>query len=191
VRELALHLLDVMQNAVEAGATRVALEIREDHRADRLVITVRDNGRGIAPQALDSVTDPFYTTRTTRHVGLGLPLFASAAERAEGRLTVCSQPGAGTSVQATFVLSHPDRQPLGDLAGTLVTFLFASQAPDLHYIHRVDGETFEFDTAELRAQLGDVPLTHPAVQRWLAGFLAEGEGRVGASRWTQEATESA
>jgi anti-sigma regulatory factor (Ser/Thr protein kinase) len=182
VRELALHVLDVLQNAVEAGATSVALEVEEDYAADRLIIAVSDNGRGIAPEALDKVTDPFYTTRSTRHVGLGLPLFAAAAERAGGGLKVRSQSGLGARLEATFMLSHPDRQPLGDLAGTLLTFLFASQAPDLRYVHKVGNEEFSFDTVVLRAQLDQVPLTHPAVQRWLAKFLAEGEAQLAHSR---------
>lgn len=174
VRELALHVLDILQNAVEAGATRVALMVDEDQAADRLTIIVRDNGRGMDAATAARATDPFFTSRETRHVGLGLPLFAAAAERAGGRLVIRSEPGCGTTVEATFQLSHPDRQPLGDMADTLLAFLLADRAPDLHYWHHVDGETFEFDTADIRAALGDVPLTHPAVRQWLAEFLAEG-----------------
>jgi hypothetical protein len=185
--ELALHVLDILQNTVEAGATHVALTIHEDAPADRLTITVADNGRGMDAATVAQVTDPFYTTRTTRHVGLGLPLYAMAAAQAGGRLAIRSQPGLGTTVEAMFQLSHPDRQPLGDMAGTLLAFLLSDRAPELRYEHQVRGkaiggpvpgcelEAFKFDTADMRAELGDVPFAHPAVAQWLAEFLEEGE----------------
>jgi anti-sigma regulatory factor (Ser/Thr protein kinase) len=182
VRELALHVLDILQNTVEAGATRATLTISEDMPADRLTITVADNGRGMDAATVARVTDPFYTTRTTRHVGLGLPLYAMAAEQAGGRLRIASQPGVGTTVEATFQLSHPDRQPLGDMAGTLLAFLLSARTPELRYEHRLrqgsapgDDQTFEFDTADIRTELGDVPFSHPAVAQWLAEYLEEGE----------------
>jgi anti-sigma regulatory factor (Ser/Thr protein kinase) len=181
VRELALHVLDILQNTVEAGATRVTLTIHEDLPADRLTITVADNGRGMDAATVARVTDPFYTTRTTRHVGLGLPLYAMAAEQAGGRLRIESQPGVGTTVRAEFQLSHPDRQPLGDMPGTLLAFLLSERTPELHYTHRLNNaapnndHTFEFDTAEIRAELEDVPFSHPAVAQWMAEYLEEGE----------------
>jgi anti-sigma regulatory factor (Ser/Thr protein kinase) len=180
--ELALHVLDILQNTVEAAATSVALTIDEDIPADTLTITVTDNGRGMDAATVARVTDPFYTTRTTRHVGLGLPLYAMAAEQAGGRLVIRSQPGIGTTVEAIFQLGHPDRQPLGHMADTLLAFLLSERAPELHYEHRSrrsslpDGDrVFEFNTADIRAELGDVPMTHPAVVGWLAEFLEEGE----------------
>lgn len=182
MRELALHVLDILQNTVEAGATRVTLTIHEDVPADRLTITVMDNGRGMDAATAARVTDPFYTTRKTRHVGLGLPLYAMAAEQAGGELRILSRSGLGTTVEATFQLSHPDRQPLGDMAPTLLAFLLSERAPELRYEHRLSknpasngSTTFEFDTADIRAELGDVPFTHPAVVQWLAAFLEEGE----------------
>jgi hypothetical protein len=185
VRELALHVLDILQNTVEAGATRVTLTICEEIPADRLTITVIDNGRGMDAATAACVTNPFYTTRTTRHVGLGLPLYAMAAEQAGGGLHIISQPGLGTTVEATFRLSHPDRQPLGDMAQTLLAFLLSERVPELRYEHRLNrdpasnGSTaFEFDTADIRAELSDVPFTHPAVVQWLAAFLEDGENAL-------------
>jgi anti-sigma regulatory factor (Ser/Thr protein kinase) len=178
VLELSLHILDVLENAIEAGATRVELWIEEDLEADRLTIEIVDNGRGIDEEALARVLDPFFTTRRTRHVGLGLPLFAAAAERCNGALHVESQAGQGTRVVAVFQHGHIDRAPLGDVEGTLLAFCMTEQPVDLHYAHRVGGRIFEFDTAELRAELGGAPFTHPAVRRWLAKFIAEGEGEL-------------
>ena len=191
MRELSLHILDILQNSVEAGATRVVLTIDEDLAADRLTITVEDNGRGIPPEKLPKLFDPFYTTRSTRHVGLGLPLLKAAAERCNGDVTLASEVGVGTTLTATFQHSHLDRAPLGDLTGTLLTFILGG-ACDLRYVHRVIGRVgewesgrtgereFAFDTAEIKAELGDVPLTHPDVREWLRQFIAEGEAALNA-----------
>ena len=132
------------------------------------------------PKPCRRVLDPFCTTRTTRHVGLGLPLFAAAAETAGGGLAIRSAPGVGTTVEATFQLSHPDRQPLGDVAATLLTFLLARSAPELRYAHRVIAtggaeQEFAFDTAAIRAELDGVSLNEPVVALWLGEYLAEGE----------------
>ena len=186
MRELSLHILDIWQNAVEAGATRVELAITEDLALDRLTISLQDNGRGILPESLPHLFDPFYTTRKTRHVGLGLPLLKAAAERCNGDVTVTSKVGGGTKLTATFQHSHIDRAPLGDMTGTLMAFILGG-ACDLRYVHRAVGDEgtrgrgdrgtreFEFDTAEIKAELGDVPLTHPDVREWLRQFIAEGE----------------
>ena len=174
MRELSLHILDVLENTLEAGATCVDLVIEEDLTTDRLTITVQDDGRGMDKEKLNRIYDPFFTTRTTRHVGLGIPLFKAAAERCNGELTVTSQLGKGTMLQVTFQHSHIDRAPLGDIDGTLLAFILSGVC-DLHYVHRVDKESFEFHTANIRAELGDIPLTHSAVRNWLQEFIAEGE----------------
>ncbi len=174
MRELALHILDVLENAIEAGATRIDLTIREDTAEDLLVIEVVDNGRGMDDQTLRRVGDPFYTTRTTRHVGLGIPLLRAAAHRCNGALAIASQPGVGTRLHVTFQRSHIDRAPLGDMRATLLGALLSDREVDLRYQHRVDGREFAFDTAEMREALQGVPLSHPAVREWLEGFLAEG-----------------
>ena len=177
MRELSLHILDILQNSLEARATRVELTIEQDRTADRLTITVRDNGRGMDEAQLARIFDPFYTTRSTRHVGLGLPLFKAAAERCNGGLSVTSQPGQGTMVQATFQYSHIDRAPLGDVMGTLMSFILAGTC-DLHYLHRADGKVFEFDTTAIKSELGGVSLAHPDVRKWLQEFIAAGEANL-------------
>lgn len=177
MRELSLHVLDVLENSLEAGATCIELTIEEDMAADRLTITVRDNGRGMDRAQLDRIFDPFFTTRSTRHVGLGVPLFKAAAERCNGNLTITSQPGEGTLLQAVFQHSHIDRAPLGDVTGTLLAVILAGSC-DVHYVHRVDGEAFEFHTVDMRAELGEIPLTHPAVRKWLQEFIVEGEQKL-------------
>ena len=174
LRELSLHILDILQNALEAGASRMELEIREDSAKDRLVIRVRDNGRGMTADQLRRVSDPFYTTRTTRRVGLGIPLFRTAAQRCNGDLLITSQPGRGTEVVAEFERSHVDRAPLGDIAGTLLSVVLSNTGCDLSFRHQVDERVFEFDTAEIRQVLEDVPLSHSRVREWFRGMLAQG-----------------
>jgi len=179
MRELALHILDVVENALEANARHIELIVIEDHTTDRLTITVRDDGRGMDAETVQKVRDPFYTTRTTRHVGLGVPLLDAAAERCAGGLDIQSTPGQGTTLTATFQHSHIDRAPLGDMPSTLMGILLREQAFDLSYAHRIRVGTcdhiFELDTREIRQQLGDVPLAAPAVRRWLGEYIAQGE----------------
>lgn len=181
MRELSLHILDALENALTAGATDVELVIEENRATDNLTITVRDNGRGMDDEQVSRIFDPFFTTRTTRHVGLGVPLFKAAADRCNGCLTITSKPGHGTTLQAVFQHSHIDRAPLGDIQGTLLAFIL-SDACDLCYVHRVDDEVFAFDTADIQSELGDIALTHPAVREWLREFLAEGESTLTADQ---------
>ena len=179
MRELALHILDIVENALEANARHIELIVVEDHSTDRLTITVRDDGQGMDAETVLKVRDAFYTTRTTRHVGLGIPLLDAATERCAGGLDIQSTPGKGTTLTATFQHSHVDRAPLGDLPGTLMGILLRDRAFDLSYTHRIrvdSGEhLFKLDTCEIKQQLGDVPLATPAVRRWLGEYIAQGE----------------
>lgn len=177
MRELSQHVLDALQNALEAEASAIDLMVEEDLAGDRLTVVVRDNGRGIRQDHLRRIFDPFFTTRSTRRVGLGLPLFKAAAERCKGDLTVRSRAGEGTTLRATFQHSHIDRPPLGNITSTLMAVILAGGC-DLHYVHRREGRTFEFHTADMRAELGDVPLTHPAVRGWLKDYIAQGEAAL-------------
>lgn len=174
MRELSLHILDILENSLEAGATKIWIEITEDSANNRLTINIQDNGRGMSEEILQRVGDPFFTTRTTRHVGLGIPLLRAATRRCNGDLSIRSQVGVGTQVLATFELDHIDRAPLGDMRATLLGAILSYREGDIHYRHQVDDRVFEFDTAEMRQVLGDVPLTHPQVREWLTEFLAEG-----------------
>ena len=178
MRELSLHILDLVQNAREAGASRVSVTVEETQATDRMTICITDNGRGMDAATIQRVSDPFFTTRRTRHVGLGIPLAAAAAQQAGGDLTIASQPGQGATITLTFQLSHWDRAPLGDMPATLLAILLGSEAFDVAYTHVVDANRFCVDSAELRQELGEVPLTHPAVQQWLADYLAEGESNL-------------
>ena len=179
MRELSLNILDIAQNSLSAGAGLVTLTVDEDSGADSLTLRVEDDGRGMDADTLQRVRDPFYTTRTTRKVGMGIPLFRMAAEVTGGSLDIVSEPGKGTAVTASFSLSHIDRMPLGDMAGTVTALIRLNPGVDFVYRHTVDGRSFEMDTRELRAQLGDVPLSEPDVMEWIDGYLREQEDSLG------------
>ncbi|MGI5838142.1 MAG: ATP-binding protein [bacterium] len=171
MRELSLHIIDILENSRTAGATRIDLAIRLDSAADRLTIRVTDNGRGMDAEMVRRATDPFVTTRTARKVGLGLPLLAAAASRCHGDLSIVSEPGKGTSVTALFQHSHIDRAPLGNIIDTVTVFI--SGNPEIAFILRysVDGREMRLDTAELQAELSDVSLSHPLVAGWIKQYL--------------------
>lgn len=175
MRELSLHVLDVIENALEAGASWIQVRIDEDLEADLLAIEIVDNGRGMSKELIDKVLNPFYTTRKTRHVGLGLPLFREAARRCNGELVVQSEPGKGTRVKATFRHSHIDRAPIGDMSSALLAALLSGYSADLDYTHCVGDRKFQLNTAEIRKELGDIPLAYPKVRDWLLRELREGE----------------
>ena len=175
MRELSLHILDLLENSLAAGASRVRVTIDEYMRQNLLRITVADDGRGMDPETRLKAVDPYYTTRTTRHVGLGLPLFKAAAERCAGRFELASEPGVGTTVSAEFQHNHIDRAPLGDMVSTLMGALLADRERwDLEFVHRLDEGEFSLDTAEVREILGDIPLGHPSVREWLQSYLRQG-----------------
>jgi len=177
MRELALHVLDIAENAIAAGARQLRITIGESVAEDSLVIAIEDDGHGMDEATLAKVREPFFTTRTTRDVGLGVPLLAAAAERCAGSMEIVSAPREGTSVRARFQRSHIDRAPLGDMAGALMSVLLRSpdESLELRYEHRIDDWVFAFDTREVRDLLGDVSLGDPAVRRWLSEHLSRCE----------------
>jgi signal transduction histidine kinase len=132
MEELSLHVLDIAENSIAAGAKRVEIRIEEDPAADWLTIEITDDGAGMTEEQLQRATDPFFTTRTTRRVGLGLPLLQQAALAAGGDLQIHSAPGRGTQVTARFRYSHLDRQPMGDLRSTLMTL--AAGHPEIDWV---------------------------------------------------------
>jgi hypothetical protein len=178
MRELALHILDLVQNSLEAGASRVLLAIIEDSSADTLTIRVSDNGRGMDEATRSRVLDPFVTTRKTRRVGLGLPLIDMSTRQCGGYLRIDSKVGEGTEVEAVYRHSHLDRPPLGDLVATVKALIVANPEIDFVYRHTVDGAVFEVAAAELAAILGDMPLSHPDVIAWLDEYLTANEANL-------------
>ncbi|MBM4327254.1 MAG: ATP-binding protein [Deltaproteobacteria bacterium] len=180
MEDLSLHILDVAENGITAGASLVRITVEEDTQQDRLSITVEDNGRGMAPDFLAKALDPFVTTRTTRKVGMGLSLLQQTAAEADGDLKVESSPGRGTTVRATMRHSHIDRKPLGDMAVTMITLIEGNPDVDFTYLHRKDGNEFSLDTRDLREELEEVPLNNPAVIEFIRKSVASGLKEINA-----------
>jgi anti-sigma regulatory factor (Ser/Thr protein kinase) len=178
MEELSLHILDIVQNSIVAGATLIEVEIVEDTSKDTLEIDINDNGCGMDEEVLKRVCDPFTTGRTTRRVGLGIPLFKLAAEQTGGSFEITSEKGVGTKVRAVFGYSHIDRQPLGDTASTMHQLITANDEIDILYTHTKDNKSFTADTREMRAVLGGVPFSQFEVSVWLLEYLKEGEASL-------------
>lgn len=178
MRELALHLMDIAENSVAARAKTIHIEVEEDLAADRLWMCVRDDGCGMDAEMVRRVCDPFVTSRTTRKVGLGIPLLKAAAEACNGWLQIQSEPGVGTRLEVLFQRSHIDRMPLGDVAATWFTLLISH--PDVHWVYRyiVDAAEFVFDDAQVKEALGDVPLTEPDILAYLREMIESGVSEV-------------
>lgn len=173
MRELSLHILDIVENGLGAGATLIEIGVVERKTANRMEIWVRDNGRGIPAHILDEVTNPFFTTRKTRRVGLGLSLLQEAAKRCNGEFRIRSEEGSGTEVFASFELDHIDRAPLGDVAVSLISLIVGNPEVDFLYSHELDGTSFRMDTREVKQGLEDVAIHHPQVVRHLTEFIRE------------------
>jgi anti-sigma regulatory factor (Ser/Thr protein kinase) len=174
LRELALHILDIAENSISAGATRIRIDIEKNLKNDILKIVIEDNGKGMDAETLARITDPFVTSRTTRKVGLGIPFFKAAAEACDGGLTIHSKPGEGTIVEVIFRDSHIDRMPLGDITSTLLTLMIGS--PEVHWIfeYQINEKTFTFDDAIIKETLEGIPLSEPAVIKFIRDALNEG-----------------
>lgn len=169
-----MHILDIVQNSIKAGASVVEILIDEDISSNLLTIEITDNGCGMDEEFLRDVVNPFRTTRTTRKVGLGLSLFKNACEQTGGSLEVESKCGVGTKVRALFVYDSIDRQPIGDMASTMSTIIGGSDKIDYIYTHRLGKREFEFSTVEIRETLGpEIELSNLEVLNWIEEYISE------------------
>lgn len=173
MKDLAMHIMDIVQNSISAGATLIRVTIFESVKGDSLQLTINDNGKGIPAEILEKVTDPYVTSRTTRKVGLGLPLLKQHADSTGGNLTIESKEGIGTSVIATFGLTHFDRQPLGDIAGTMVLLAGANLKIRFVYDHSTEFGKYKFDTDEVNEMLEGMSISEASVMRFLKEMINE------------------
>lgn len=179
MKDISMHIMDILQNSIRAKADLIQLNVTEDAAADTLTLEFIDNGCGMNEETLSKVLNPFFTTRTTRKVGLGLSLLKQNAEQTGGYLDIQSRLGEGTTVKAVFGLTHWDRQPMGDLPGTVI--LTVSAHPEIRFIFRYKSETidFVFDTEEVNEVLEGASLQDPSIVRDLKELVeANLEGRV-------------
>ncbi len=176
--ELSLNVLDIANNSIRASASLIEITVRIDTVSDTLTLQIADNGCGMSKEQLSKVEDPFYTTRTTRNVGLGIPFFKQVAVDTGGSFDMDSAEGKGTTVTATFGLSHIDRMPLGDINSTIYTLIITNTQIDFLYTYGLDGKEFTLDTRDLRQILGDIPFHTPQVAGYIKEYLKENQEEV-------------
>ncbi len=172
--ELALHILDIAENSVRAGADLIDIIIYEDTRKDKFSIEILDNGRGMDKDTLKKALDPFYTTKKVRNVGLGLPMLFQAARMTGGNFDIDSKEGGGTKVITEFTRSHIDRQPLGDIASTLIALIAGNPEVDFVYTHDKDSKEYVLDTRDIRKALEDIPINNVEVLKFIRENIKEG-----------------
>jgi hypothetical protein len=181
MEDLSLHILDVVENSIAAQAKRIEIRVNEDVERDLLSIEIKDDGKGMPKEVVEKTLDPFFTTRTTRRVGLGLPLFAQAARLCKGQFQIESQPDQGTKIMATFQYSNIDRKPWGRMTETLLTLIVGNPEIDFYYEHQKGDFLYTFDTEEIRSGLKGLPLNHPEVVEAIRMNIKENLGMIGIS----------
>ena len=171
MRELADNIMDIAQNSISAGASLTEVHIRVSHADDRITFIFKDDGCGMDEELVKSVTEPFTTTRTTRKVGLGLPLLKQTAEMTGGTMDIQSTANVGTVVTASFGLRHLDRPPMGDVPGAWFSLVVMNPEKDFLFTFDYDGKDFTFDTRMVREAVAPIPLNQMEISAWIKDCL--------------------
>lgn len=176
LRDISLHIHDLTENSIAAGARLVSIKLVAEN--GMLTLEIGDNGKGMSPEMLSRVEDPFTTSRTERKVGMGIPFFKLACEQAGGDFKITSEPGKGTELRGRFVIDNIDRLPLGDIGETVGMLIYES--PDLHYILtlKTSDDEFVFDTDEVREQLEGTPINDFEIVQWIKEYINEGVSNI-------------
>jgi hypothetical protein len=179
VQDFSLHILDLVENSINAQSKRIEVKIDEDEKNDLLTIEINDDGMGMSEEMVAKALDPFVTTRTTRKVGLGLSLFSQAAKECDGNATIRSELGKGTQLKGTFQLSHIDLKPWGSMVETILTLVIGNPEIDFFYRHSKGDFEYTLDSAEIKRELEGVPLSNPDVVSLLRKDLKENLNQIG------------
>lgn len=182
MKDLSMHIMDIAQNSIVAKASLITIVINENIDDDTYTIIIKDNGIGMSREFVLTVTDPFVTTRSTRKIGLGIPLLKQNVERTNGLFEIESNEGEGTTVKAEFTFTHPDRPPIGDIAGTIVLLLAANPEIDFEYIHETNLGKYNITTKEINEILEGVSISEPSVIRFLKEMINENLNAIGISK---------
>lgn len=174
MRELSMHILDIVQNSIVAGASVIEIVINENLKEDTLTISIDDNGKGMSDEEVSMVISPFFTSRTTRKVGLGIPMFKASAEACDGAFKITSEKGKGTYVEAVFKHSHIDRVPIGNMPDTMIVLVSSGTNIDFIYKHIKNDKEYILNTIEIKEVLGEVPINSMEVLEWIKGNIIEG-----------------
>ena len=171
--EISLHLMDLIENSISAGASMVELYIYQNRKKDFMIITIIDNGKGMSDDVIERAQDPLFSTKEGKNWGLGIPLFKQTAEMCDGFFRINSIENRFTKVEVGMKLSHIDRPPMGDLVGTIISVILGHPDLDFSLFLDVDGAKYNFSTKEVREVLGEVPLISPEVIKYLEKDLKE------------------
>lgn len=171
MKEIALHILDIAQNSIRAGADEIRITLSESVVADTLSLAISDNGKGMDEETRRKAADPWFTSRTTRKVGMGLPLLKMNATISGGEMTIDSEPGKGTEVKATFGYTHVDRPPLGDVSGTIALLILSNPSINIVYTHVCEASAWSISTSEIKAELGEEAVTDLTIVRSLREII--------------------
>ena len=178
MQELSLNVLDIAQNSIRADASLITITVEQRTADSFLEISIADNGCGMSKEQVARVMDPFFTTRTTRKVGLGVPFFKMSAEATGGSFSIVSELGKGTRTTASYRTDHIDMLPIGDMNATILTLITMNPDRDFVYRRSYDERVYTLDTRELKQVLEDVPLNAPEVADFIRASLAEGEAEL-------------
>jgi len=178
MKEIALHILDITQNSIRSGADEIRITLSESVPGDLLSLTIADNGKGMDQESCRRASDPWFTSRTTRKVGLGLPLLNMNAGLAGGRMTIDSAPGKGTTVNATFGYKHVDRPPLGDVSGTIALMILSNPSINIVYSHICEGKEWSISTSEIKEALGEEAVTDLTIVRQIREIINENVAEI-------------
>ncbi|MEO0107058.1 MAG: ATP-binding protein [candidate division WOR-3 bacterium] len=179
MQDLSLHILDIVENSIDAGATKIEIMIDENLKKNLLKIMIKDNGKGMDKKTLKKVLDPFYTTKTVRRVGLGLSLFAQSVREAEGNIEIKSKKGKGTVVNAVLTYNHIDRKPMGNMCDTIMALIGTrGNEIDFVYEHCKDNKCFRLDTKEIKDVLNGIPINNPEVIKFLREKIKKEISRI-------------
>ena len=176
--EISLNILDISQNSISAKATQIKIMVWVNTFKQQIKVQIKDNGTGMDAETAKRVTDPFYTTRTTRKVGLGIPSFKQEAECTGGSFSISSVLGQGTDIQAIFCTDHIDCMPLGNLNETVYSLIVMHPDIEFYYGYQVNEAEFHLDTKEMREMLGDIPLDTPEISSFIRDYLEENESDI-------------
>lgn len=175
MQELSLNILDIAQNSVKAKASLIFIGIEKNTKTKRLYITIDDNGCGMSEEQVNHVVDPFYTTRTTRKVGLGVPFFKMSAELTGGRFTITSELGVGTHIVSEYCYEHIDMMPIGDIAATIASLVSVNPDIDFVYSYKLDDNEYCLDTREVKVILEGLPVNSNEVLSFIKEFINENQ----------------
>lgn len=173
LRDISLHILDLAQNSVTAGARNIKISVSVSNTGKLLTVEIKDDGCGMSPEFLAAVEDPFTTGRKTRKVGMGIPFFKLACEQAGGSFNITSAAGQGTALKGTFETENIDRLPLGDLGDTIICIISSAQDSEISLEIKSQNGAFKFSTLDVKEEIGDMPITEYEILQWIKEFINE------------------